>query len=110
MLKGPAVSLVPSAAEKIGLAIHELGTNAMKYGALATSGGQVQIETELNGEDVVMSWTETGGPAVNGVPERSGFGTQLSEIGITSQLSGEIQRCWHSTGLKVVMTMPAAHL
>ena len=107
---GTDIAVGVRSATPIALVIHELATNAMKYGALATSGGQVQIETELNGEDVVMSWTETGGPAVNGVPERSGFGTQLSEIGITSQLSGEIQRFWNSTGLKVVMTMPAAHL
>ena len=82
----------------------------MKYGALATSEGQVQIETERRGDDVVMSWIETGGPLVNGVPERSGFGTQLSEIGITNQLGGHIERFWNASGLKVVMTMPAGHL
>jgi len=47
---------------------------------------------------------------VASVPERTGFGTQLSEIGITSQLGGTIERLWSNAGLQVIMTVPAAHL
>lgn len=97
-------------ATPIALVIHELATNAMKYGALATPEGQVRIETDCNDEFVVINWIETGGHPISAAPERTGFGTQLSEIGIISQLGGQIQRFWNPTGLKVVMTVPAAHL
>lgn len=97
-------------ATPIALVIHELATNAMKYGALATSTGYVEIETGIDNADVVITWVEAGGLRVAGEPEHAGFGTQLSEIGITSQLGGRIQRFWDTTGLKVIMTVPAAHL
>jgi PAS domain S-box-containing protein len=107
---GADVNVGERSATPVALVIHELATNAMKYGALATLNGQVQIETEIGENEVVISWKETGGLPVLSVPERSGFGTQLSEIGITNQLGGQIQRFWNSTGLKVVMTVPKAHL
>jgi PAS domain S-box-containing protein len=107
---GADVNVGERSATPVALVIHELATNAMKYGALATPDGRVQIETDIGESEVVISWNETGGLPVLSVPERSGFGTQLSEIGITNQLGGQIQRYWNPTGLKVVMTVPKAHL
>jgi PAS domain S-box-containing protein len=109
-IAGTDVAIGERSATPLALVIHELATNAMKYGALATQQGKVEIDTRRHGDDVIMSWVETGGPHVDGPPERSGFGTQLSEIGITSQLGGQIRRFWNASGLKVVMTMPVAHL
>ena len=97
-------------ATPIALVIHELATNAIKYGALATSEGQVHIRTDTRDDEVIITWTESGGLPIAAPPERSGFGTQLSEIGITSQLGGDIQRFWNASGLEVIMTVPAAHL
>ena len=97
-------------ATPIALVIHELATNAMKYGALATPEGQVHLKTDNCDGQVIISWIETGGLEISSAPEHSGFGTQLSEIGIISQLGGEIERFWNPSGLKVVMKVPAAHL
>ena len=109
-ISGTDTDVGERSATPIALVIHELATNAMKYGALATLQGQVQIETEIRGDEAIISWTEIGGLPVASAPERSGFGTQLSEIGITSQLGGKIERFWNASGLTVVMTVPTAHL
>jgi PAS domain S-box-containing protein len=107
---GEDVAVGERSATPIALVIHELATNAMKYGALASLHGQVEITTHKDGDNIVMSWTETGGPPVTGSPDRTGFGTQLSEIGITSQLGGRIERFWDRSGLKVQMTLPTTYL
>lgn len=109
-ISGVDVTVGERSATPIALVMHELATNAIKYGALATPDGHVRIETAHRDDEVVISWIETGGPIISEPPERSGFGTQLSEIGITSQLGGQIQRFWNASGLEVVMTVPAAHL
>lgn len=107
---GTDIAVGERSATPVALVIHELATNAMKYGALATPQGQVHIETAIKGDQVLICWTEAGGLPVVAAPERSGFGTQLSEIGIISQLGGKIERFWNPTGLKVVMTVPAVYL
>jgi two-component sensor histidine kinase len=71
---GPRLSAKPNAAEAIGLALHELVTNAGKYGALSTDMGRVDIRWGTDGETFTMSWAERGGPPVS-VPQRRGFGT-----------------------------------
>jgi PAS domain S-box-containing protein len=75
-LKGPAINLSPRAAEILGMAVHELATNALKYGALSQPGGTVQLSwSEIRGRFCV-AWTEQGGPAVT-PPAATGFGTTL---------------------------------
>jgi two-component system CheB/CheR fusion protein len=87
-LKGPPLELTPSATQGFALVIHELATNAAKFGALSTPGGQVAIRwsVEQRGENprFSFSWQESGGPRVT-APERNGFGTTL----LTSALGGE---------------------
>ncbi|MFN3618982.1 PAS domain-containing protein [Sphingorhabdus sp.] len=109
-ISGADIAVGERSATPIALVVHELATNAMKYGALATTDGRVHIETTVRDDEVVISWTEMGGPPVDSAPDSCGFGTQLSEIGITSQLGGQINRLWNTTGLKVVMTVPSGHL
>lgn len=75
-LVGAPVTLSPRAAEIIGMALHELATNALKYGALSTPGGRVALSWAEEGESFAIDWIETGGPAVE-KPERDGFGTTL---------------------------------
>jgi len=109
-ISGGDVPVGERSATPIALVIHELATNAVKYGALAVPGGEVDIMTETDKDAIIITWTERGGPPVAVAPENTGFGTQLSEIGISSQLGGSIIRYWNPQGLKVVMTVPSAHL
>jgi PAS domain S-box-containing protein len=76
----PAVSLTPRASEVIGMALHELATNSLKYGALSVSGGQVAVAAQVAGDTLALSWSETGGPPV-APPTRKGFGhTLINEV------------------------------
>src|SRR5208337_2317072 len=80
-LRGPALLVSASAAQTIGMALHELATNAGKYGALSTREGRVEIEwsldrAEANKETFALSWRETGGPAVR-APSKGGFGSTV---------------------------------
>jgi PAS domain S-box-containing protein len=98
-INGPSVLLEPEAAQAIAVTLHELATNAAKYGALSVPNGRVQVEWthERNGR-VVMRWTETGGPCVR-PPTRKGFGTRVIERMIQTQLNGELRFDWRAEGL-----------
>jgi two-component sensor histidine kinase len=91
--------LQPEAAQAIAVTLHELATNAAKYGALSVPDGHVQVgwSRERNGR-LVLRWTETGGPPVK-PPARRGFGTRAMEGMIQSQLKGELRFDWSEAGL-----------
>src|SRR5262249_56828290 len=72
-VRGPKVHLNAAAAQAIGLALHELATNAGKYGALSVDAGRVDVGWRLDDDIFAMSWTERNGPPVSR-PERRGFG------------------------------------
>lgn len=94
------------AATPLALLFHELATNATKYGALSRDGGTVTLAIAEEGEDVVMTWRETGGPSLDGASEHVGFGTQLIELSAVRQLGGTIERDWEPTGLVVTARAP----
>ena len=108
-VSGPALSLSESSVNSIGLVLHELATNAVKYGALFEGRGRVAIEWRVDGGDLGLTWTETGGPQINGPPERSGFGSELTRMTV-SALDGAIDYDWRSEGLTVEMTCPVRAL
>jgi PAS domain S-box-containing protein len=97
-------------ATPLALLIHELATNATKYGSLSNERGRVRISTRVEGEEFILEWAEFDGPPVSGEPERTGFGTALTEISIRDQLGGELAREWNETGLKVIVRVPRANL
>lgn len=101
---GPAVSLNPTAAQTLGLALHELATNAAKYGALSVVEGYVRIDWSL-GERFEMSWTEIDGPAVT-EPKRSGFGTLVTQKMTARGLGGEVEMSYAQTGVVWRLTAP----
>ena len=107
---GEDVPIDERSATPIALVIHELATNAVKYGALATSSGRVDIDIATQGEIITISWKESGGPKVTAPPNESGFGTQLSEISIEDQLGGKIVRDWRPDGLELVLQIDASRL
>jgi two-component sensor histidine kinase len=92
--KGPKVRLQPKTAIAIALALHELATNAVKYGALSTSTGRVDFTWRLSKgrgpRDLTATWREIDGPRVS-PPTRAGFGTRLIERGLAADLNGEVR-------------------
>lgn len=98
------------AATSVALLFHELATNAAKYGALSAEAGQVALTTEADAERYRLIWQETGGPAVRGVPETSGFGSALATLSVEGQLGGKLTREWRSEGLRVVADLPLTAL
>ncbi len=106
---GPAISVKPRHALSLGMAIHELATNAAKYGALSAEGGTVAVEWSANSghDQLQIRWTETGGPPVK-VPDTRGFGRLLLERALAADLGGDVQMDFAATGLRCAIRLPLA--
>jgi two-component sensor histidine kinase len=109
-MKGPRVWLPAQAVELLGLAFHELGTNAAKYGALSVPDGFIDIcwhiKTAANGTHLAqIVWRERGGPLVT-VPEQRGFGSRLLEQGVVQHLDGTLKLAFHPQGLECSICLP----
>jgi PAS domain S-box-containing protein len=102
---GSKLHLNATAAQAIGLALHELATNAGKYGALSTDPGRVDLGWRLDGDALTMSWTERDGPPVR-PPERRGFGTTVIDAMARQALGGEVQLDYARSGLEWHLTCP----
>jgi two-component sensor histidine kinase len=97
-INGPQVLLEPNAAQTIAVILHELATNAAKYGALSVANSHVDLKWSHVGDGrLSLRWTETGGPAVH-KPTRKGFGARVTEQMI-GQLKGETRFDWRADGL-----------
>jgi PAS domain S-box-containing protein len=105
-LRGPAVTLPASAAQPLTMLIHELATNAMKHGALSVESGRLLVSWRVEGASLLLSWIETGGPAIAAPPARAGFGTRVLDGTARGQLGGEITLDWREAGLACHLTMP----
>lgn len=108
-LKGPGVQLNAAAAEAIGLALHELATNAAKYGALSAAAGRIDVEWRHDGDAFVMSWTESGGPPVS-PPKVRGFGSQVVEQMVKQTIAGDVQLAYPRSGLEWHMSCRASEV
>jgi two-component sensor histidine kinase len=102
---GPAVSLQPASAQTLTLALHELATNAVKYGALSSINGRLRLSWELTAAALVLHWEETGGPRAR-KPAQIGFGTRIIVASVEGQLGGDASFTWHERGLHCVLTIP----
>ncbi len=109
-IEGDNIQIDDNSATPIALTVHELATNAAKYGALSEHAGEILISTAVRETSLELRWIETGGPAVTGAPVRYGFGTILSEISIVNQLGGTISRTWDTAGLQVHVSVPLSQL
>lgn len=98
-ITGVDLSVSDRAATPVALIFHELATNSMKYGALHSDAGRVDLAIGAAGDTVTFLWEESGGPAIDGPPARSGFGTQLIDMAIKHQLGGALERHWTRNGL-----------
>jgi two-component sensor histidine kinase len=103
------VALNPKAAVALGLGIHELATNAVKYGALSSPAGRVTVRSRVqatqDGARLKLDWIESGGPEVV-APARRGFGGRLLEEGLAGELSGKVTLDYRPEGLACRMDLP----
>ena len=110
---GPDMMLTPKATEAIGLAFHELATNAVKYGALSGAEGNVSITwTSLNDRKpggIVLDWLERGGPSVR-PPVQKGFGHIVCQRVVTDLLGGTVEMDYASEGLNWRLSIPSSNL
>jgi two-component sensor histidine kinase len=98
---GPDVMLLPKSALAVAMAVHELATNAAKYGALSNGSGRISVHwtiAEGDEEHLQIVWTEAGGPKV-AAPSSKGFGSRLIERGLAGQLGGEAVIDYRETGV-----------
>jgi two-component system, chemotaxis family, CheB/CheR fusion protein len=106
---GPPVTLAPKQGLALGLALHELGTNAAKYGALSTGAGRIRISWELDNREgqrwVRLDWQELGGPQVR-PPTKHGFGTTLIKRTFEYELGGSAELLFKATGLRCRASFP----
>jgi two-component sensor histidine kinase/CheY-like chemotaxis protein len=102
---GPDVILQPASAQTLALAIHELATNAAKYGALSSSSGKVRLKWTLNQGGLQLQWEESGGPHV-AAPSALGYGTRVVTASVEGQLDGRAEFEWRSEGLRCTMSIP----
>jgi PAS domain S-box-containing protein len=111
VVQGPPVRLTPSVALSLAMTLHELSTNAVKYGALSALDGKVTIIWGVDeGPDVShlrLTWRESGGPAVS-TPLHKGFGSRLIERSLTREHGGEVQVSYPASGLvcEIAITLP----
>jgi PAS domain S-box-containing protein len=104
-VSGPAISLEPATAQILALALHELATNAVKYGALSSPSGVVDVSWELDSGNLILQWIETGGPPTK-APSSRGFGTKLITATCETQLGGKTKFGWLPQGLHCTLTVP----
>lgn len=104
-LAGPEVQLLPTTAQTLALALHELFTNSAKYGALSTRSGRLAIDWRVEDELLTLSWEESGGPLVK-APKSRGFGTRSLLASVESQLGGQAQFDWRAEGLFCRLEVP----
>jgi two-component sensor histidine kinase len=108
VVDGPRLRLKPASAQAIGLALHELATNAGKYGALSMDKGHVDICWEIESDVLIMSWTERDGPPVS-KPKQRGFGTTVIETMANHSLDGAVDLDYAPSGVTWRLACPAAN-
>ncbi|MGQ7794637.1 chemotaxis protein CheB [Faunimonas sp. B44] len=108
-IDGPPLWLAPSAALSIAMALHELATNAAKYGALTTDDGKIGLSWQLVGDGndrrLSLKWTEVGGPPVM-PPTRKGFGSRMVQRVLAAELGGKVSVAYEPSGVVCTIDAP----
>jgi PAS domain S-box-containing protein len=106
-LSGDDLALSPSATTSFALLVHEFATNAAKYGALSSERGKIAIDTRRQGDRLLFTWTERGGPAVTAPSSAEGFGGYLAKATVKT-LDGQIAHSWDADGVTVTLDVALA--
>ena len=107
-IRGPSVKLDPKTAVSIAMALHELATNAIKYGALSVDGGHVTVRWSSGSADaprLLLDWRESGGPKVT-PPTTRGFGSRMIERALAAELRGKVTLDFPADGLRCAIDAP----
>ena len=104
-LDGPEVELPPRLLTPIGLTLHEMATNALKYGALSRPGGRVTLEWSCDDDALTLRWSEAGGPEIVDAPSDTGTGSRLIRA-VLSGVDGEIEMRWPREGVRADIRLP----
>ncbi|PZM16448.1 chemotaxis protein CheB [Rhizobium tubonense] len=108
-VEGPDIVLTPKAGLSVAMAIHELASNAAKYGSLSVPRGELTVSwTVTNGPDrrLRLNWTETGGPRVSGPPSQRGFGTTVIDRSLSYEFEGVVERSFEASGVACIIDLP----
>lgn len=108
ILSGPELRLTPSAVQALSMALHELATNAVKYGALGAATGRLHLDWSVDpGAGLLrLVWEERGGPTIALPPAHRGFGSRVIEATVRDQLGGRAARRWEAAGLTCELEVP----
>jgi two-component sensor histidine kinase len=98
------------AATALALIMHELATNSMKYGALSSGTGTLDVSSSIDADEITLTWLERGGPTVDKPEGLTGFGSKLVQRSVVGQLGGSIDYDWSGEGLIVTLRMKRARL
>ncbi|UUR09342.1 sensor histidine kinase [Sphingomonas glaciei] len=91
------------AATALAMIIHELATNSVKYGSLSVDTGFLDVSSKMDGDYILVAWTETGGPPIGEAKALEGFGSKLIARSVSGQLGGELTYDWQKSGLVVTV-------
>jgi two-component sensor histidine kinase/PAS domain-containing protein/CheY-like chemotaxis protein len=113
-IEGPDLQLTPKSAQTVTLALHELVTNSVKYGALSNQAGRVAVVWGVSDETgdgcLHLSWTERDGPLIEHPPAKRGFGSRLIEQALAFELRGDVSLDFQRDGLSATMKLPLENL
>ena len=106
----PRMGVGEASATTLALIIHELATNSLKYGALSSETGTLDVSSSGHDDDVIVKWTESGGPPVTSPTGQGGFGSKLINRAMSTQLGGTITCDWAEDGVVVTLKMNRSRL
>ena len=114
-LSGPALALSPNASSSLALVLHEMATNAAKYGALSAPEGKLALDWQIERADTAearlhLIWSETGGPTITAKPDHKGFGSTLIDMTVRGQMGGTLDADWKAAGVRYELSLPVGRL
>ena len=104
VITGTDLTIAENSLTGLALVLHELATNAAKSGSLSTPNGSIRIDSKVADGLFLMNWEETGGPTLNGRPDREGFGSSLAHQIVTGQFGGQLSYDWRPAGVVVQLS------
>ena len=110
IVRVPDIRVGEASATTLALVVHELATNSVKYGALSRADGMLDVSCKSHDEEVVVVWTEWGGPPITAPGRAEGFGSRLLVRSMSGQLGGSITYGWPTQGVVVTLRMNKARL